>query len=175
MAEHISIKKNKNKKSADADFMLNALRLAGIAFDNDEVPVGAVVVRENKVIAKGYNQVELLSDPTAHAEILALTSACAHIKSKWLENCTLYVTIEPCAMCAGALILSRISRVVFGAADPKTGAFGSKTDVNKLGLNHKIKVKKGVLEKECAEIIREFFKNKRRRPAKDATWKSSQD
>jgi tRNA(adenine34) deaminase len=93
--------------------------------------------------------------------MIALTQAAAYLKSKWLKGCRLYVTIEPCAMCAGALILSRIDKVVFGAADPKTGAFGSKVDINALKLNHKIRVKRGVLEKDCAGILQKFFKAKR--------------
>ncbi len=149
-------------KKDDTKFMRKALELAKTAFDEDEVPVGAVVVYNNKIIAKGYNQIELLCDPTAHAEMIAITSAAEYIKSKWLDKCTMYVTIEPCSMCAGALVLSRIGKVVFGAKDPKTGAFGSKLDINNFKLNHKIKVKNGVLEKECSQILSRFFKNKRR-------------
>lgn len=141
--------------------MAKALKQAGQAFEHDEVPVGAVIVHNDRVIAKAYNQVELLKDPTAHAEMIAITQAASYLKSKWLADCTLYVTIEPCSMCAGALILSRINRVVFGARDSKTGAFGSKLDVNKLKLNHKIKIKSGVLEKECSLVMSEFFKGKR--------------
>jgi len=146
----------------DEIHMRRALKEAESAFDEDEVPVGAVIVYEDKIIAKAHNQVERLCDPTAHAEIIAITQAAAYLKSKWLKNCTLYVTIEPCSMCAGALVLSRIKRVVFGAYDPKTGAFGSKIDINKLKLNHKIKVKQAVLETKCAQLISEFFKKKRK-------------
>lgn len=142
-------------------YMQKALQEAQCAFDEDEVPVGALILYEGKIIAKAHNQVERLHDPTAHAEMLAITQAADFLKSKWLHNCTLYVTIEPCAMCAGALILSRIERVVFGASDPKTGAFGSKIDINSLKLNHKIKVKKGLLEKECSRLLKDFFKAKR--------------
>lgn len=141
--------------------MAKALQQAEVADEEDEVPVGAVVVYKDKVIAKAHNQIERLRDPTAHAEMIALTQAAAYLKSKWLKGCRLYVTIEPCAMCAGALILSRIDKVVFGAADPKTGAFGSKVDINALKLNHKIRVKRGVLEKDCAGILQKFFKAKR--------------
>lgn len=149
-------------RKKDSVFMEEALKLARLAFEKDEVPVGAVVMYKNKVIAKGYNQVELLADPTAHAEMLAITSATQYIKSKWLRKCTIYVTIEPCPMCAAALVLSRIDKLVFGASDPKAGAFGSKIDINGLKLNHSIKVKKGVLEKDCSGIITKFFKNKRK-------------
>jgi len=145
----------------EIEFMREALKLARIARDKDEVPIGAVVVYGNKIIAKGYNQVEELCDPTAHAEMIAITSATSFLKSKWLKDCTLYVTIEPCVMCASALILSRIKEVVWGADDVKAGAFGSKIDVNKLKLNHQIKVKKGILSEECSQIIRDFFKQKR--------------
>ncbi len=145
----------------EVEFMREALKLARIARDKDEVPIGAVVVCGNKIIAKGYNQVEELCDPTAHAEMIAITSATSFLKSKWLKDCTLYVTIEPCVMCASALILSRIKEVVWGADDVKAGAFGSKIDVNKLKLNHQIKVKKGILSEECSQIIKDFFKQKR--------------
>lgn len=143
--------------------MEQALSQAQRALTEDEVPVGAVIVYNDQIIAKAYNQVERLKDPTAHAEMIAITQAANFLGSKWLSGATLYVTVEPCSMCAGALILSRIKNVVFGAEDPKTGAFGSKVDINSLGLNHKIKVKKGLLEEECAAILKEFFKNKRKR------------
>lgn len=144
-------------------FMLRALSQAERALSEDEVPVGAVIVYKKKVIAQAYNQVERLNDPTAHAEMIAITQAANFLKSKWLKGCSLYVTIEPCSMCAGALVLSRIDKVIFGAEDFKTGAFGSKLDINALGLNHKIKVKKGVLAKQCAKILQEFFKGKRKK------------
>ena len=147
----------------DDVYMRKALAQANRALDDDEVPVGAVIVYKDKVIAKAYNQVELLSDPTAHAEMIAITQAASYLDSKWLKGCRLYVTIEPCVMCAGALVLSRIDKVIFGAADPKAGAFGSKAAINDLGLNHRIKVKKGVLAAECAKIIQDFFKQKRKK------------
>lgn len=152
-------------KEKDNVFMEEALKQAKLAYEKDEVPIGAVVVSKDKIIAKGYNQIELLSDPTAHAEMLAITSATSALKIKWLQGCTLYVTIEPCSMCAGALILSRIDRLVFGAFDEKTGAFGSKLDANSLELNHKIDVVSGVLKNECADIMRKFFKGKRKNSA----------
>jgi len=145
----------------DPVFMSEALKQAAFAFEKDEVPVGAVIVCKNKILARAYNQVETLNDPTAHAEMIAVTMACEAVKSKWLYDCSLYVNIEPCSMCAGALVLARIKRVVFGAPDPKTGAFGSKLDINTLGLNHKIQVERGVLAEECSEIISEFFRRKR--------------
>jgi len=145
-------------------YMGKALGQAEIAYSKDEVPIGAVIVYEDKVIAKAHNQIECLNDPTAHAEMIAITQATSYLKSKWLKGCKLYVTIEPCLMCAGALVLSRIEEVVFGAGDPKTGAFGSKIDINTLKLNHKIKVKRKVLEKDCAKILQMFFKVKRKKP-----------
>ncbi|MBL8012544.1 MAG: nucleoside deaminase, partial [Candidatus Omnitrophica bacterium] len=109
----------------DELYMREALRQGTLAAQSDEVPVGAVIVFGNKIIAKAHNQVELLKDPTAHAEMIAITQAANFLQLKWLQGCVMYVTIEPCSMCAGALILSRIDRVVFGAHDEKTGACGS--------------------------------------------------
>jgi len=142
-------------------YMRRALLQASYGLKEDEVPVGAVIVYKEKIIAQAYNQIERLKDPTAHAEMIAITQAASFLKSKWLTGCALYVTIEPCSMCAGALVLSRIDKVIFGASDPKTGAFGSKLDINKLRLNHKITVKKGVLEQDCARILQQFFQTKR--------------
>ena len=149
--------------SEHQQYMRMALAQAEYAFSEDEVPVGAVVVCEGKVIAKGYNQIEKLKDPTAHAEMLAITSAAGYLKSKWLKKCSIYVTIEPCSMCAGALVLARIDKLFYGANDPKTGAFGSKVNINNLKLNHKLKVKKGILADECSQILKEFFKKKRKK------------
>lgn len=142
--------------------MMKALQQAEQALGEDEVPVGSVIVYKKKIIAQAHNQIECLNDPTAHAEMIAITQAASFLKSKWLKGCSLYVTIEPCSMCAGALVLSRIDKVIFGATDPKTGAFGSKMDINTLKLNHKIKVKRGVLERDCAQILKAFFKGKRK-------------
>ncbi len=129
---------------------------------SDDVPVGAVIVYKGRVIARGHNQVELLCDPTAHAEMIALTSAAEYLKGKWLSGCTLYVTIEPCSMCAGALVLARVPRVVFGAWDPKAGAGGSVVNIlHHRRLNHRIKVTGGILEKECAAFLKDFFRRKR--------------
>ena len=142
--------------------MRQALREAELAFAEDEVPVGAVIVHEGKIIARGHNQVERLKDPSAHAEMLALTSATNYLDTKWLDQATLYVTIEPCSMCAGALVLARIKQVCFGAKDPKTGACGSIMNIaNHKKLNHRIKVRHGVLEDDCGILLKEFFKKKR--------------
>lgn len=143
-------------------YMEKALQEAQCALEEDEVPVGAVIVCKNQIIAKAHNQVERLKDPTAHAEMIAITQAANFLGSKWINDCTLYVTVEPCSMCAGALILSRIANVVFGTDDHKTGAFGSRIDINSLGLNHRIKVKRGLLKDECAAFLKEFFRNKRK-------------
>jgi tRNA(adenine34) deaminase len=149
--------------SIDKHYMSAALKEAGEAFDADEVPVGAVIVHEGRVIGKAHNQIKMLKDPTAHAEMIAITQAASSIGSERLLGATAYVTIEPCAMCAGALILARVKRVVFGASDPKTGALGSVVDLNKKKLNHKIAVTKGVLKDECVAVLKEFFKKKRQK------------
>ena len=146
----------------DEIYMREALKEAKIAFDEDEVPVGAIIVYKNRIIGRAHNQIKLLKDPTAHAEMIAITQAASCIENERLPGSTLYVTIEPCMMCAGALVLARIERVCFGAFDPKTGAFGSVIDINKLKLNHNILVTKGVLEKDCIFIMQEFFRKKRK-------------
>jgi tRNA(adenine34) deaminase len=147
----------------DEFFMHQALQEAQKAFSEDEVPVGAVIVHNSKVIARGHNQIERLKDPTAHAEMLALTSATNYLGTKWLNGCSMYVTIEPCTMCAGALVLARIKNLYFGARDPKTGACGSVANiVNHKKLNHRINVKKGTLEEDCSKLLKEFFKKKRK-------------
>lgn len=144
--------------------MREAVRQASMAAQEDEVPVGAVIVHENKIIAKAYNQVELLKDPTAHAEMIAITQAANFLQLKWLQGCVMYVTIEPCSMCAGALILSRIDRVVFGAHDEKTGACGSVFNIAcNDKLNHSIEVTHGILQSECGGLMSDFFKKKRSR------------
>jgi len=143
-------------------YMREALKEAQRAFEEDEVPVGAVIVHKGQIIARGHNQVELLKDPTAHAEMIVLTSATNYLGTKWLNAASLYVTIEPCSMCAGALVLSRIKEVYFGASDPKTGACGSIVNIaNHRKLNHRIKVTKGILEAECSSLLKDFFKKKR--------------
>lgn len=148
----------------DKRCMLVALQEANAAWDANEVPVGAAVFQGDRFLAKGHNQVELLKDATAHAEMIATTSASAAVESKWLTGCTLYVTLEPCAMCAGAIILARYDRVVFGATDPKTGACGSALSVlNHAKSNHKLLVEGGVLAEECGQLLKEFFRQKRAR------------
>ena len=146
-------------------FMREALKEARKAFDEDEVPVGAVIVHQNRIIARAHNQVERLKDPTAHAEMIAITSAANFLGTKWLNESLLYVTIEPCSMCAGALVLARVKEIIYGAPDPKTGACGSIINIagNKK-LNHRIKVSTGILEEEAAQLLREFFKKKRVTP-----------
>ncbi len=144
----------------DAYFMQHAFKEAQYAFDADEVPVGAVVVINNKIIARGQNQVELLNDPTAHAEILAITSACNYLKAKYLTDASLYVTIEPCLMCCGALYWSKIGRVVYGASDEKNGY--RRITHNVWPFHPKTELVKGVLEDNCAKLMKDFFKAKRK-------------
>ncbi len=146
----------------DTFYMSEALKEACAAAEEDEVPVGCVIVYKRRIIARAHNQVERLKDPTAHAEMLALTSATHYLKNKWLNDAAMYVTVEPCSMCAGALVLSRIKRLVFGAKDPKTGAVGSVTNiVNNKKLNHRVKVTPAVLQEDCARLLKDFFKRKR--------------
>src|SRR3954470_528711 len=148
--------------SRDADFMREALRLAKKAFDKEEVPVGAVVVRAGRIIARAYNQVELLKDATAHAEMLALTQAEAAVGDWRLNECDLYVTKEPCVMCAGALVHVRIRRVIFGCSDPRSGAAGGLINLlQHPALNHHCEITGGVLQNETAAILQEFFRKKR--------------
>lgn len=146
----------------DKIYMSEALKEAEKAFSDDEVPVGAVIVYKGRIIARGHNQVERLKDPTAHAEMLALTSAANYLNAKWLNGASLYVTIEPCSMCAGAMVLSRIKNLCFGAKDPKTGACGSLVNIAaNRRLNHRINIKRGVLKQECASLLKDFFSRKR--------------
>jgi len=147
----------------DEYFMREALRQAQKAYAANEVPVGAVVVREGKIIARAHNQVELLKDATAHAEMLALTQAEAAIGDWRLMDCDLYVTKEPCAMCAGAIVHTRIRRVIFGCADPSAGAAGSMMNLLQMpALNHRCEITSGVLESECAAILQDFFRGRRK-------------
>lgn len=146
----------------DRVMMYKALKQAEIAFHEEEVPVGAIIEIDGEIIGSAYNQREKLQDPTAHAEILAITQAAAALESWRLCGATMYVTLEPCAMCAGAIVLARIDRVVFGAWDEKAGACGSVLDVLECEkLNHKVKVDSGVMEEECSMILKEFFKKRR--------------
>jgi tRNA(adenine34) deaminase len=151
-------------ESHDEKWMRHALSEAQLASKKEEVPVGAVVVYEDKIIGRGHNQVERLNDPTAHAEIIAIGAACNFLNSWRLSDASLYVTIEPCAMCAGAIVLSRIDRLVFGAKDPKAGACGSLYNIVRDNrLNHQVEIVPYVLEEECGKLVREFFEKVRKR------------
>ena len=151
------------QQQKDERYMRLSIEQARIAEENGDVPIGAVIVYKDQIIGKAYNQREQLKDPTAHAEIIALTQAAAYIKSWRLNGCTMYVTLEPCAMCAGALVLARMDRLVFGCDDPKTGACGSLYDiVRDERLNHRLEVTSGVLADECSRILQEFFERRRK-------------
>jgi len=152
---------NNAMSKLDQLYMLEAIKEAQKAFYADEVPVGAVIVYNGKIIARAHNQMKLLKDPTAHAEMIAITQAASWLKSERLINTIMFVTIEPCAMCAGAMVLARINKIVYGAADPKTGSFGSVFDINKLKLNHRISVTRNICADECASLLKEFFRKKR--------------
>jgi tRNA(adenine34) deaminase len=146
----------------DRRFMRQALDAARQSLDSEDVPVGAVVVHDGRVIGRGCNQREKLHDPTAHAEMIALTAAAEYLGQWRLDGCTLYVTLEPCAMCAGALVLARMERLVYGAADAKAGACGSLfTITDDPRLNHRVDTVAGVLAEEAAELLREFFRRRR--------------
>ena len=148
----------------DEQGMRAALREAEAAAGRDEVPVGCVIVHDGWVIGRGHNQVETLQDATAHAEIVAIGAASEAIGGWRLTDCTLYVTLEPCAMCAGAIVLARVGRLVYGAPDPKAGACGSVLDViHEPRLNHEVEVAAGVLAEECGDLLRRFFAAKRER------------
>ena len=148
--------------TSDETFMNEAIRQAVAAGEKDEVPVGAVIAHKGKIIAKAHNQVELLRDPTAHAEMIAITQAANSLSNKWLHECCMYVTIEPCSMCAGALVLARLTRLCFGAFDPKAGGCGSVVDIVRHNtLNHQIDVQSGVQADICGNLLSEFFKKKR--------------
>ncbi len=143
-------------------FMFQALLLAEQALYDDEIPIGAIVVKNNIIIGRGYNQVERLKDATAHAEILALTSAMNHEKDKFLDDCDLYVTVEPCLMCAGAIKLSRIKNLFVGTFEPKFGACGSVYNVIEDDkYNHKVNLFSGIYEEESKKLLQEFFSKKR--------------
>jgi tRNA(adenine34) deaminase len=150
----------------DERWMRDALAQARAATDHDDVPIGAVVVHQGRAIGRGRNERELLQDPTAHAEILALREAAAALGSWRVLDSTLYVTLEPCAMCAGAIVLARVARVVYGCTDPKAGAAGSVLDVlAERRLNHRPDVLGGVLAEEASELLRAFFRERRPAPA----------
>jgi len=144
----------------DVRFMKEALRQAQLAFDADEVPVGAVVVWNDKIIARGHNQVELLNDSTAHAEMIAMTAAFHELGSKYLPEATLYVTLEPCLMCCGAMYWSKLGRIVYGAADPKNG-YRKYVGEGVKPMHPKADIVSGVLADECAQLMKDFFQAKR--------------
>lgn len=153
---------------SDAYFMREALRMAARAYEADEVPIGAIVVHEGRIIARACNQVELLKDATAHAEMLAMTQAEAALGDWRLVNCDLFVTKEPCPMCAGALVHVRMRRVVFGCADPRGGAAGSLLNLlQNPSLNHQCDITAGVLREECANLLQSFFRERRAREVTD--------
>lgn len=155
---------------SDEQFMARAIDQAYIAEENGDVPIGCVIVHEGQVIAKAYNQREQLTDPTAHAEIIALTQAADYLGSWRLGGCTIYVTLEPCPMCAGALVLARIDRLVYGCDDPKTGSCGSIYNiVEDTRLNHIVSVTSGVLGEKCSEQLSGFFKRRREEKAIEKT------
>ena len=145
----------------DVEYMKRAIDLALMAANDGEVPVGALVVKDGKIIAEAYNRRETDKLSTAHAEILAIESACRTLGSWRLNGCTLYVTLEPCPMCAGAIVNSRIDRVVYGAKDAVAGCCGTVLNMNAYPFNHSFSVTNGVCEDECKNILKEFFKNKR--------------
>ena len=152
----------------DEIFMRMALEKAQKAKDKDEVPIGAVIVKNGKVIASGFNRMERKQDATCHAEIIAIKKACKKLKSWRLDDCTLFVTLEPCPMCAGAIINARMSRVVFGAYEKKSGCAESKYPIlSDSGLNHSLPFTGGVLEKECSDLLKNYFKGKRIRKSLD--------
>jgi len=151
-----------NITEQDEKCMRLAIEQAKIAEENGDVPIGAVIVYKDQIIGRAYNQREQLKDPTAHAEIIALTQAAAALENWHLNGCTIYVTLEPCPMCAGALVLSRIDRLVYGCDDPKTGAVKSLYNIVTDGrLNHRLEVTSGVLADECAKQLQDFFQKKR--------------
>lgn len=143
-------------------FMTEAFKLAEEAGQKNEVPVGAVVVHNNRIVGKGFNQVELLKEPTAHAEMLAISAACATLEQKYLHECTLYVTLEPCPMCAGAMVWAKMERVVFGAMDEKAGACGTVFNIaSNKKLNHRLDVVQGIMEADARFLLQSFFKKRR--------------
>ena len=150
------------KKTLDEKYMEIALKEAQKAVILDEVPVGAVIVKDGKILAKGHNLREKSNDPTSHAEINAIRKACKKLNSWRLEGATIYVTVEPCSMCAGTILQSRISRLVYGTTDPKGGAIESSLEVFKAkNINHHPEILGGVLKEKCSSIITNYFKSKR--------------
>jgi tRNA(adenine34) deaminase len=157
------------QQQVDERYMRMAIDAAQVAEENGDVPIGAVIVHQERVIARAYNQREQLKDPTAHAEIIALTQAAAALEMWRLHGCTIYVTLEPCPMCAGALVQGRLDRLVYGCTDPKAGACGSLYDIVRDGrLNHRLDVTAGVLADDCAALLQAFFQQRRRPDGQDA-------
>ena len=157
-------------QNEDEKFMLEALKQAWKAFEADEVPVGAVLVHEGEIIARGYNQVELLQDATANAEMLCMTSRAASLGNWRLLQTTLYCTVEPCSMCAGAMLLSRVGKLVWGAPDLRHGANGSWVDLfEKAHPTHALTIVSGILEALCAQLLRDFFQQQRRKKSGNNT------
>ena len=155
---------HKNKQSLTHEFwMRQALTLASQAADQDETPIGALIIKQGKIIGRGFNRRETDQDVTMHAEMIAIREASTYLGSWRLDDCVLYVTLEPCIMCAGAIIQSRLPELVYGASDPKAGAAGSVTNVFSLQLNHQVEVMSGVLADPCGEILRDFFRKLRQR------------
>ncbi len=147
-------------------YMKEALKEAIKAFDADEVPVGAIIVHKGEIIARAHNQIKMLKDPTAHAEIIAITQAANFLQSERLLDCTMYSTLEPCSMCAGAMVLSRIKNLIYAAKDIKTGAHDSVFKIlDNKKLNHRVKVKQGMLKNEATSLMKEFFYAKRKSKA----------
>lgn len=174
--EHIDPEMECMDFSSDAFFMQQALKGARKAYAETEVPVGAVIVKDDQIIARGWNQVEMLKDATAHAEMLALGAAQEALGTWRLEGCTLYVTKEPCPMCAGAIVHCRPDRVVFGCSDPKGGAAGGWINLldSNPPLNHKCEITSGVLADECLAIVQQFFKEAREKKKLEKLLKSVQ-
>ncbi len=163
MVEPLSLNGPLDSLERDEYYLRLALREAEAAGEADEVPIGAVVVNQGNIIGRGNNQNKRLQDPTAHAEMIAISAACNQAQSRYLEKSTLYVTVEPCSMCAGAIVLARLGRLVFGAPDPKAGACGSVFDlVRDPRLNHQPEVVGGILHAECATLISGFFEKIRK-------------
>ena len=151
----------------DEYYMRQALREAHAAYEEGEVPIGCVIVKEGKILGRGRNHMETLRDPTAHAEILAIGAACGAMDNWRLDGCTLYATLEPCPMCAGAILNGRVSKVVYGSKDKRLGALGSVYDIlDGNPLNREIEVVGGVLGEECLDLLRAFFQDLRKRPPK---------
>jgi len=158
LQDHIFFENMKNHEY----YMREALKEAVKAFDADEVPVGAIIVHKGEIIGRAHNQIKTLKDPTAHAEIIAITQAANFLQSERLTDCVMYSTLEPCSMCAGAMVLSRIKSLIYAVKDPKTGAHESVFNIlNNKKLNHRVKVRSEILEQESSSLIKEFFKIKR--------------